>query len=109
MKLSSLMLAGGLLMCSAAIAGEDTTTPMTMAKGQVVSADTQTKTIVVKIETTPGQVDNVSFTLGPETKIIKGSKNIQLSDVLGGDNVTVNYKTVAGKKMAVSIGVEPQV
>jgi hypothetical protein len=29
-----------------------------------------------------------------------------LTDVTGGEKVTVNYKTVNGKKQAVSIGVE---
>jgi hypothetical protein len=108
MKLSSLMLAGGLLLGSTAALAADDAATLTMAKGEVVSADAQTKVIVVKVETTPGQTDNVSFMIGPETKIIKGTKNVQFSEVLGGDKVTVNYKTVAGKKMAVSIGIDGQ-
>jgi hypothetical protein len=91
---------------------------LTMTKGQVVSSDSRSNTLVVKVEnkaatgstgSTMGSTtgEDMSFVVGPDTKILKGSKKASLSEVSSGDRVTVNYRTVGGKNMAVSIGIEP--
>jgi hypothetical protein len=90
---------------------------LTMTKGQVVSSDSRSNTLVVKVENkagtgSPGNMgspsgEDISFVVGPDTKILKGSKKASLSEVSSGDRVTVNYRTVGGKNMAVSIGIEP--
>ena len=93
---------------------------LTMTKGQVVSSDSRSNTLVVKVENktgtgspgSPGAMgspsgEDMSFVVGPDTKILKGSKKASLSEVSSGDRVTVNYRTVGGKNMAVSIGIEP--
>src|SRR5262249_28727730 len=93
------------------------TAGLTMTKGQVVSSDSRSNTLVVKVDHktgmgSPGSMgstisEDISFVVGPDTKILKGSKKASLSEVSTGDRVTVNYKTVDGKNMAVSIGIEP--
>lgn len=93
---------------------------LTMTKGQVVSSDSRSNTLVVKVENKTGMgspgstgsmgstpAEDMSFVVGPDTKILKGSKKASLSEVSSGDRVTVNYRTVGGKNMAVSIGIEP--
>ena len=86
------------------------TAGLTMTKGQVVSSDSRSNTLVVKIDKAPGGAQSdMSFVVGPDTKIIKGSKKASLAEILGGDKVTVNYRSVGGKNMAVSIGIEPAV
>ena len=94
-----------------------TSAGLTMTKGQVVSSDAQSNTLVVKVENKTGMGSpsmgstatgsDMSFVVGPDTKILKGSKKASLSEVSSGDRVTVNYRTVGGKNMAVSIGIEP--
>jgi len=117
------MLAAALIVGSIAVAQEapppnptpmepsqQSTAGLTMTKGQVVSSDARSNTLVVKIDKAPGGAQSdMSFVVGPDTKILKGSKKASLAELSGGDKVTVNYKTVAGKNMAVSIGVEPAV
>ncbi len=77
-----------------------------MTNGTVVSADAQSSTLVVTIAKEPGQPKDVTFTVSPETKIMKGSAQVSLSDVKSGDKVTVRFKSVADKSTAVTILVE---
>jgi hypothetical protein len=131
MKLGIPMLAAALVVGSVALADEPRPNPdpantnaatdqspsynqnasagLTMTKGQVVSSDSRSNTLVVKVDKAPtsGEQSDMSFVVGPDTKILKGSKKASLSEVASGDKVTVNYKTVGGKNMAVSIGIEP--
>jgi hypothetical protein len=99
------------------------TAGLTMTKGQVVSSDARSNTLVVKVDKGPGtttppgstqppgmsgtSANEMAFVVGPDTKILKGSKKASLAEISGGDKVTVNYKMVGGKFMAVSIGIEP--
>ena len=146
MKLGAPMLAAALVAGSVALAqspspnanpNADQTSPsynpsdmnksgagLTMTKGQVVSSDSSSNTLVVKVDNKTGMGssgsagnagsgmgnpsgEDMSFVVGPDTKILKGSKKASLSEVSSGDHVTVNYRTVGGKNMAVSIGIEP--
>ncbi|HEX4826129.1 MAG TPA: hypothetical protein VFV19_17655 [Candidatus Polarisedimenticolaceae bacterium] len=125
------MIAAALVVGSVALA-QPTPTPnpdpnqdysgLTMTKGQVVSSDSRSNTLVVKVDSktamgstgstgsnmgTIPSAEDMSFVVGPDTKILKGSKKSSLSEVASGDHVTVNYRTVGGKNMAVSIGIEP--
>ncbi len=79
---------------------------VTVAKGAVVSADAQSSTLVVKSETAQGQPRELTFTVGPDAKIFKGTSKITLSDLQSGDKVTVRFKSVEGKFVAFSIEVE---
>ena len=103
MRTGITLLAAGLLLSSAAIAADES--KLTTMNGTVVSTDAQANSIVVKVDQ-GGKSEDVTVAVAPDTKIIKAGKKIALMDVAGGEKVTVNYRTVDGKKQAVSIGVE---
>jgi hypothetical protein len=102
MKSGIMLFAAGLLLTSAAIAADEA--KLTTMNGTVVSTDASG--LVVKVDQGSGRTEDVTVLVAPDTKIIKAGKKIALTDVTGGEKVTVNYKTVNGKKQAVSIGVE---
>ena len=104
MRTGSLLLAAGLLVSSAALAADEA--KLTTMNGTVVSTDAQQSTVLVKVDQGAGKSEDVTIVVAPDTKIIKAGKKVALNDVAGGEKVTVNYKTVDGKKQAVSIGVE---
>ena len=100
MKSAMLLLAAGLLASSAVVAAD--AGKLTTMSGTVVSADAKSGSILVKVESG----EDVTVAVPADAKIIKAGRKIALSDVGGGEKVTVNYRTVDGKKQAVSIGVE---
>ena len=100
MRSAILLLAAGLLASSAAVAAD--AGKLTTMSGTVVSADAKSGSILVKVESG----EDVTVAVPADAKIIKAGRKIALSDVGGGEKVTVNYRTVDGKKQAVSIGVE---
>ncbi len=75
--------------------------------GQVVSIDSKAGTVVVKADATGGTAAprDMSFTVGPKTKILKDGKAAGLADLKAGDKVAVEYESSSGKNMALVIGV----
>lgn len=106
MKHAMLILAAGMLAGSGALASDEGT--LTTSKGQVVSSDASTQTLIVKVQQLSGDEVEMTFVLNDESKIVKGSSKLALADVAGGDKVVVNYRTIGGKNLVLSIGVEPQ-
>lgn len=76
------------------------------SSGQVVSVDAKANAVMVKVENSPGETRDVSFTVGKDTKIIKSGEEIGISGLTAGDKVTITFQTVNGKNMAVNVGVE---
>jgi len=99
-----LLVAAGLLAGSSVLAAE--AGKLTTMTGTVVSADAKSGSILVKVDSGSGQTEDVTVVVPADAKIIKAGKKIALGDVGGGEKVTVNYRTMDGKKQAVSIGVE---
>jgi Cu/Ag efflux protein CusF len=88
------------------------TTPQDAPKGmsvngQVVSIDSKAGTVVVKADAVGGTAAprDMSFTIGPKTKILKDGKAAGLADLKAGDKVAVEYESSSGKNMALVIGV----
>ena len=104
MRSAMLLLAAGLLASSAVVAADEG--KLTTMSGTVVSADAKSGSILVKADSGSGKTEDVTVVVPADAKIIKAGRKIALSDVGGGEKVTVNYRTVDGKKQAVSIGVE---
>ena len=100
----ALLLAAGLVLTPAAFAADDG--KLTTMNGTVVSADAKAGSILVKVDQGSGKSEDVTVLVLADAKIIKAGRKIALTDVGGGEKVTVNYKTIDGKKQAVSIGVE---
>jgi Cu/Ag efflux protein CusF len=75
--------------------------------GQVTSIDAKAGTLVVKAEAMGGTAapHDMSFTIGPKTKILKDGKAANLADLKAGDRVAVEYESSSGKNMALVIGV----
>ena len=104
MRTAMLLVAAGLLAGSSVLA--DDIGKLTTMSGTVVSADAKAGSILVKVDSGSGKTEDVTVVVPADAKIIKAGKKIALGDVGGGEKVTVNYRTVDGKKQAVSIGVE---
>jgi len=95
-----------LLLAAVSVFGEEAKV-VTTASGEVVSVDAKTKSLLVKVENDPaGQSRDLTFAVGQETKILKDSQPIALSDIKAGDKVTVSFRTASGKNMAMSIDVQ---
>jgi len=73
--------------------------------GKVVSVDAKASTLMVKVESTPGQPSDMSFSIGPDTKVFKDGEPISLSDIQEGSMVTISFKNDNGKSRAVAISV----
>jgi hypothetical protein len=75
--------------------------------GQVSSIDAKAGTLVVKADAMGGTAapHDMSFTIGPKTKILKDGKAAGLADLKAGDRVAVEYESSSGKNMALVIGV----
>lgn len=71
---------------------------LSVAKGSVVSVDAIGNTIVVK---TANAEDTLSVESAAVIKV--GGKDAMLGDIASGTNVSVTYKTEAGKKVASKI------
>jgi len=82
--------------------------PKTMTvNGQLVSIDAKAATVVVKADAASGPARDLSFGVGPKTKILKDGNTVALADLKPGDKVSVEYESVSGKNMALAIGVVP--
>jgi Cu/Ag efflux protein CusF len=75
------------------------------SSGEVVAVDAAANAVTVKVETTPGETTEMAFSMGTETKIVKQGQAIGLDKVMPGDKVTISFKTVNGKNVAVNVGV----
>ena len=104
MRTAMLLVAAGLLAGSSVLAAD--AGKLTTLSGTVVSADAKAGSMVVKVDAGSGKTEDVTVAVPADAKIIKAGKKIALADVGGGEKVTVNCRTVDGKKQAVSIGVE---
>ena len=104
MKSAMWLLAAGLLVAPAVIAADEG--KLTTMTGTVVSADAKPGSMLVKVDSGSGKSEDVTVVVPADAKIIKAGRKIALTDVGGGEKVTVNYRNVDGKKQAVSIGVE---
>ncbi len=76
------------------------------SSGQVVSVDTQANSVMVKVENSPGETRDVSFTIGKDTRFIKAGEAIGITGIMNGDKITITFQTVNGKNVAVNVGIE---
>jgi len=72
--------------------------------GEIVSVDTNTKTIVVK----SGGDNDIKFSYSEETEIVGADKGIEGLATKAGANVTVTYTVHGTANVAVKIEVKPK-
>ena len=90
-------------------AQEKTEQPAISGTGEVVSVDTVKSIVVVKQLKDPvaNTYENVTMSVSPETKVLKGDAALKLSDLKVGDKVKVKSTIDAsGASKVVSIAVE---
>lgn len=77
--------------------------------GEVVSVDAVKSSLVFKQVKDPvaGLYENITLTITPDVKIVKGEVAMKLSDLKAGDKIIVNsMKDMTGKTVIKSISVE---
>jgi hypothetical protein len=72
-----------------------------MMGGAIVSVDTTTHTISMKMKSGKTETLNID----PKITVKKAGKTIVLTDLSAGEKITASYKTKAGKKIATKITV----
>jgi len=103
-RIGLLLMMVGLLAAATPALAQDA--KLVTSSGQVVSVDAKANSVVVKVEVNPGESRDVSFNVAADTKIIKDGKPLQIAGVMTGDKVTISFRTVNGKNVAVNIGIE---